>query len=95
MVQILNGVELDADLNPSPVRVFFTEFVRVFGDALELAKKCVQLGPVDIIFSKFAMLSRENVLIPWSVLVLEGYLSYTHLIEIGKLVLAVLAVPRL
>ena len=50
----------------------FAEFVRVFGDAFELTEKCVQFGPVDIIFCEFSMLSRENVLILWSVLVFNG-----------------------
>lgn len=62
MVQTGSGVEVDTDFMPSPIRVFFTEFVRVFGDAFELAQECVQFGPVDIIFGEFAMLPRENVL---------------------------------
>lgn len=41
MVQIWNGVELDTGFKQSPVRVFFTKFVGVFRDALELTKKCV------------------------------------------------------
>lgn len=71
VVQIWSGVELGTDFKPSPVRVFFTEFVRVFGHALELTKKCVQFGPVDIVLSKFTMFPRENVLMLRSVLMLD------------------------
>lgn len=63
VVRICNSAELDTGLKPSPVGVVFTQFIRVLRDALELTQKCVQFGPVDIVFGEFAMLSRDNVLI--------------------------------
>lgn len=72
VLQIWSGVELVTILKPSPVRVLFTDLVRVFGDALELTKECVQLGPIDIVFGEFAMLPRENMLPIWLVRILDG-----------------------
>ena len=45
----------------------FEYHVRVPRFALEVAEKGVQVSPVDIIFGKFTMLSRQNVLHSWSV----------------------------
>lgn len=65
VAQTWSGVELFKVLRPSPVGVLFTDFVRVFGDALQLTQECVQLGPVDIVLGEFTMLPRKNMLPIW------------------------------